>query len=368
MVKVTAIDAIPFEIPFRRPFAFASGLATVADHVLVRVHTDEGIVGHAEAPPRPYTYGESQASIVAAVHDWFAPALLGEDPFARERVSATLAHTIGNHTAKAAVDIALWDIVGQAVGQPCHALLGGYTDHVRVTHMLGLDEPAAMVAEAERIRDTYGIAAFKVKVGRTPYRVDVEAVRALRAALGHEVELYLDANRGWRGDDALRALDELSDVDIAMVEEPGLADHVLNRRRTVRRSPVPVVGDESCTRLAEVARLLLDGACDSISVKTSRTGFTDSVRILGLCEGLGAGVVLGNQIDGSVATLAGVAFAAAHRATAQRPAELSAYVDIADGLLEEPPEIADGRMAVTQRPGLGIAIDQDKLARYRVDR
>jgi L-alanine-DL-glutamate epimerase-like enolase superfamily enzyme len=368
VVKVTAIEAIPFEIPFLRPFAFASGIATVADHVLVRVHTDEGIVGHAEAPPRPYTYGESPASIVAAVHDWFAPALRGEDPFAVERIRATLAHTVGNHTAKAAVDIAMWDIVGQAVGQPCHRLLGGYAESVAVTHMLGLGEPGEMVDEAVRTRDTYGITAFKVKVGRTPFTVDVESVRALRAALGDDAELYLDANRGWRGDDALRALAELSDAAVAMLEEPGPADDLLTRRRTVERSPVPIVGDESCTRAAEVARLLLDRSCDMVSVKTSRTGFTDSAKIVGLCEGLGAGVVLGNQIDGSVATLAGVAFAAAHQATAERPAELSAFIDIADCLLAEPPQIVDGRMAPPQQPGLGVAIDEDKVARYRVDR
>jgi L-Ala-D/L-Glu epimerase len=368
VVKVTAIEAIPFEIPFRRPFAFASGVATVADHVLVRVRTDEGIVGHAEAPPRPYTYGESQTSIVAAVYDWFSPALTGADPFCRERISATLAPIVGNPTAKAAVDIALWDVIGQAVGQPVHSLLGGFAESVRVTHMLGLGSPSEMVDEASRVRDTYGISAFKVKVGRTPFAVDVEAVRALRAALGDDVELYLDANRGWRGDDALRALAALADAGVAMLEEPGRADDILTRRRTVERSPVPIVGDESCTRAAEVARLLLDGSCDMISIKTSRTGFTDSAKIVGLCEGLGVGVVLGNQIDGAVATLAGVTFAAAHRATAERPAELSAFVDIADHLLIEPPEIVDGRMAPPQRPGLGIAIDDDKVDHYRVDR
>jgi len=368
VVKVTAIEAIPFEIPFRRPFAFASGVAKVADHVLVKVRTDEGIVGHAEAPPRPYTYGESQTSIAAAVHDWFSPALAGADPFGRERISATLARIVGNPTAKAAVDIALWDVIGQAVGQPVHSLLGGYAESVRVTHMLGLGSPSEMVDEASRIRDTYGISVFKVKVGRTPFAVDVEAVRALRAALGDDVELYLDANRGWQGDDALRALVALADAGITMLEEPGKADDILTRRRTVGRSPVLIVGDESCTRAAEVARLLLDGSCDMISIKTSRTGFTDSAKIVALCEGLGAGVVLGNQIDGAVATLAGVTFAAAHRATAERPAELSAFVDMADDLLIEPPEIVDGRMAPPQRPGLGIAIDDDKVDRYRVDR
>jgi L-alanine-DL-glutamate epimerase-like enolase superfamily enzyme len=367
-VKITAIEAIPFEIPFRRPFAFASGVATVADHVLVSVRTDEGIVGYAEAPPRPYTYGESQTSIVAAVRDWFAPALAGADPFARERILATLSRTVGNPTARAAVDIAVWDVVGQSVGQPVHLMLGGYAASVEVAHMLGFGSPAEMVAEATEVRASLGISTFKVKVGRSPLSADVEVCAALRSTLGDDVELYADANRGWHGDEARRAVIALADVGVTMVEEPCPADDLLARHRVVERSPIPIVGDESCTRLGEVARLLLDHSCDLVSVKTSRTGFTESAKIVGLCEGLGAGVLVGNQIDGSIATLAGVTFAAAHRATAERPAELSAFRGIADDLLAEPPEIVDGRMTPPQRPGLGIMLDHDKVRRYRTDR
>lgn len=367
-MKITEIEAIPFEIPFARPFAFASGAAAVADHVLVRVNTDEGLVGHAEAPPRPYTYGESQVSIVAAVRDWFSPALAGLDPFRREQIADVLHRTVGNPTAKAAVDIAVWDVIGQALGQPVHSLLGGYASSVRVSHMLGLASPAEMADEALRIRDAYGITAFKIKVGRTPWTVDVAACRGLRTSLGDDVELYLDANRGWHAQDALSALDALAEVHIVMLEEPVPADDLFERRRVVERSPVPIVGDESCARLGEVARLLLDRSCDMVSVKTSRTGFTESAKIVGLCEGLGAGVVVGNQIDGTVGTAASVTLAAALRATAGRPAEVSAFLDMADHLLADPPDIVDGRMAPPQRPGLGIVLDDQKLDHYRTDR
>jgi L-alanine-DL-glutamate epimerase-like enolase superfamily enzyme len=152
-----------------------------------------------------------------------------------------------------------------------------------------------------------------------------------------------------------------------MVEEPGPADDVLARRRIVERSPVPVVGDESCTRPGEVARLLLDRSCDLVSIKTARTGFTESARILGLCEGLGAGVLVGSQMDGTIGTLAGVSLAAAHRVTAERPAELSAFLEMADDLLAEPPEILEGRMAPPERPGLGVVLDREKLAWFRTD-
>src|SRR5215831_7650691 len=103
-VKITKIEAIPFSIPYRKPLRFASGEVTAADHVLVRVHTDDGLIGTAEAPPRPYTYGETQQSIVAVIDTVFAPAVTGLSPLEREQVHHRLARTVGNPTARAAID------------------------------------------------------------------------------------------------------------------------------------------------------------------------------------------------------------------------------------------------------------------------
>ena len=115
-VKIVKVEAIPFAIPYRKPLRFASGEVHVADHVLVRVHTDDGVVGTAEAPPRPYTYGETQESIVAVIDKLFAPQLVGLTLLEREAVHARLDRTVGNPAAKAAVDMAIWDALGQTAG------------------------------------------------------------------------------------------------------------------------------------------------------------------------------------------------------------------------------------------------------------
>jgi L-alanine-DL-glutamate epimerase-like enolase superfamily enzyme len=366
-VKITEIEAIPFAIPYKKPLRFASGEAHVADHVLVRVRTDDGVVGVAEAPPRPYTYGETQESIVAVVEKLFAPALVGLTLLEREVAAARMARTVGNPAAKAAVDMAIWDALGRTLGVSVSQLLGGFTDRMRVSHMVGFASDAEMVAEAERVRDTYGIRVFKVKVGRRPVELDVGACRALREALGPDVELYVDGNRGWTPSEAARALRAMADLDLTLSEELCPADDVLGRRWLTAQTSVPTVADESATTPGEVTRELLGGSATAISIKTARTGFSTSQAILHQCEGLGAEVVMGNQIDGQIGTACTVAFGAAHRSSSRRAGELSNFLNMSDDLLTEPLEISGGELTVRPGPGTGIEIDPDKLARYRQD-
>lgn len=116
-MKITQVEAIPFAIPYVKPLKFASGEVHTAGHVLVRVHTDDGVSGVAEAPPRPFTYGETQASIIAVIQQLFAPQVVGRTLPEREAIGARVARTVGNPTAKAAIDMAIWDALGRTSGR-----------------------------------------------------------------------------------------------------------------------------------------------------------------------------------------------------------------------------------------------------------
>jgi L-alanine-DL-glutamate epimerase-like enolase superfamily enzyme len=366
-VKVTKIETTPFAIPYRKPLRFASGEVDVAAHVLVRVHTDTGLIGTAEAPPRPFTYGETQASIKGVIDSIFAPQLLGMSPLAREAVHAKLDRTVGNPAAKSAIDMALWDLIGQSLGVSVTELLGGYTDRMRVSHMVGFAQPGEMVDEAERVRDRYGITTFKVKVGRRPIQLDIDVCRALRAGLGDDVELYIDGNRGWTASESAAALRALDDVGLLFAEELCPADEVLGRRWLAAQSRIPLYADESATKQGEVTRELLAGAAHGVSIKTARTGFTHSQRVLSQCSGLGVEVVIGNQIDGQIGSLCAAVFGSAFELTSRRAGELSNFLDMTDDLLAEPLRIERGELRVPQGPGLGLRLDEDKLAHYRQD-
>ncbi|MFZ2238852.1 MAG: enolase C-terminal domain-like protein [Gordonia amarae] len=367
-MKITAIEAIPFAIPYRKPVRFASGEVHVAEHVLVRVHTDDGIVGVAEAPPRPYTYGETQGGIVAVINTIFAPAVVGLTLLEREIVTERLRRTIGNPTAKSALDMAIWDALGRTLDLRVVDMLGGFTDQLRVSHMLGFDDPAAMVDDAQRMVDTYGITTFKVKVGRRPVGLDTAVVRALRDRFGDRIELYVDGNRGWTASESARAMKDMSDLGLLFAEELCPADDVLGRRWLVEQLDVPFIADESVPTPADVTRESLSGSMTALSIKTARTGFTTSRRVHHLAEGLGLEVVMGNQIDGQVGTACSLAFGAAFASTSRHAGELSNFLDMADDLLTEPLQIRDGRLPTSPMPGTGFEIDPDKLAHYRTDR
>ena len=367
-MKITAIEAIPYAIPYTHPLKFASGEVTTADHILVRIHTDAGITGTADAPPRPYTYGETQTSIKVIVEDVFGPEIIGLDPFDREKVHEVMDRTINNQVAKGAVDIALWDLVGKALQTPVHKLLGGYTDSMRVSHMLGFKPAEELLEEAQRFGQEYGITTFKLKVGRRPLSLDIEACHVLREGLGDDVEIYLDANRGWSANEAMEVLRQTADLGLTMLEEPCDAKEAMSRRRLVDHSPIPIVADESVPTAGDASRELLSGGANAICIKTARSGFTEATEILGLCTGLGVDVTMGNQIDTQVGSMATVTFGAAHRASSARAGELSNFLDMSDDLLADPIQIHDGRISVRDLPGVGAEIDEDKLKHYRIDK
>ncbi|GAA4371358.1 enolase C-terminal domain-like protein [Paeniglutamicibacter cryotolerans] len=364
-MKIQRIEAIPYAIPYAHPLKFASGEVLVAEHILVRIHTDDGLVGEADAPPRPYTYGETQDSIKSIVEKVFAPAMIGLDAMDRGKVHAILNRTINNQVAKGAVDIALWDLMGKSLGAPVHKLLGGYADHMRVSHMLGFRPAQELLDEALRFGEEYGITTFKLKVGRRPLALDIEACHVLRAGLGEDVELYLDANRGWSANEALEVLRRTEGLGLTMLEEPCDAKEAMGRRRLVEKSPIPIVGDESVPTAGDVSRELLSGGSNAICIKTARSGFTEAQQILGLCTGLGVDVTMGNQIDTQVGSMATVTFGAAHEATTRKAGELSNFLDMSDDLMAEPIAILNGTISVRDVPGVGAAIDEDKLAHYR---
>lgn len=366
-MRIESVAVIPFQVPMREVVKFATGQLAALEHVLVRIRTDEGLVGQAEAPSRPMVYGESAASIVAAIGQWFGPAIKGLDPFAVEQVGARLAGVEHNHTAKAAIDMALHDIIGQASGVPLWRLLGGWSNEVELSHILGLGSPEQVAQQARSLIAQYGFRTLKLKAGIEPAR-DTAMVRAVREAVGPRVRLHVDVNHGYSSLVATRTIPDWEPYDIAWVEEPCPGWDVRGRELVAAATTIPLMADESTTTVAEVNAEIRRGTCRLISIKNARTGYSQSKRILDLCEANGVVPVTGSQGDTEIGCITSAHFHAAHRSTATGPAELSFFLDVADCIFTEPIRISDGKFTLSNAPGLGLAIDEGKLSHYRVDR
>lgn len=363
-MRIAKVEAIPFRIPLHHPVRWATGYADVADHVIIRVHTDEGLVGQAEAVPRPSIYGESQVSIFHAVRAWLHPMLQGEHPLDLERIWTKLNQVANNQTAKGAVDLALHDIAAQAAGVPLWRYLGGATDRVPVTWMTHL-KPPDEVAEEVSARAAEGLTMFKLKAGVDP-AADVAMVRLIRQRLGDSVRLYLDANQGYTLPVALRVSQAVADLGVEFIEEPLPVGQITARQQFARAGILPVLGDDSCCSPADVHRELSAGTVQIISVKPPRTGAYLSRKVIALAEATGAPCLIGTQGESMLGTVASAHVGAAFSQFAY-PGEYSLFTLLADDLLCEPLRFDQGWLQLPNRPGLGVEIDKDKLRHYRID-
>jgi L-alanine-DL-glutamate epimerase-like enolase superfamily enzyme len=365
-MKIEKIEAIPFSIPYSKPMKYGlRGYLESADHVLIRVTTEDGITGLGEAMPRPIIYGESQTSIVWAVESWIAPRLKGLPLFGVEKIWDEMEPLRGNNTAKGAVDIAIHDALGKSLGIPIYKLLGGWTDKIPVAWIVGQLGTEEMIEECLQARRE-GIKSYKVKVG-IDSKKDIEVIRLLREKLGDDAVIYVDANQAFSYHQASKVLPVMESYGIALVEEPIPIWDREGRVKLSRQITIPLMGDESVISPLDAKNQIDIGAITVISIKTPRTGYYQSRKIIHLAELAGFSCIIGTQVETDVGVLASAHFGAAFKIFAY-PAELTYFLTMKDSLLQNPPKIENGMMALPNRPGLGAELDEEKIKYYRKDK
>jgi L-Ala-D/L-Glu epimerase / N-acetyl-D-glutamate racemase len=364
-MKISKVDAIPFRIPLKMTTKWATGTQDAAEHVLVKIHTDEGMTGIAEAPPRPTIYGESVQSIKFAIDHWFGPMVVGLNPCETEKAWDRFKSISWNPTAKAAVDIAMHDLIGKMLNMPCYQLFGSWTDKISLSWCVNLNPIEQMVEEGKGMIENYGFKALKLKAGMDPKK-DVEMVKTMRKELGDDILLYVDANQGYDPFTAVKVIREMTEWGIAFVEEPCPVWDKRGRQMVSENIDIPLMGDESCFTPADVMREIELGSLRIILIKTARTGFTLTRKIIHLCEQAGIKNLHGMQGDTSIGTLASAQLCAGFRNTSiHYPSDLTFFLLLTDDFVEKPIQIKDGCLHLSGDPGLGILIDEGKFKRFQ---
>jgi L-alanine-DL-glutamate epimerase-like enolase superfamily enzyme len=362
MPEIAEIHTITFRLPLAGDLNWGkAGYIAAAEHVLVRLVTDTGHIGLAEAPPRPTIYGETTQSIHAIIQDYLKPALIGLDIFDRSRLKRVLDPVAGNNTAKGALDICLHDAKAASQGTDLLSYMQPSQRKVKVSYILGISDQETMLAEARSVYDR-GVRVFKVKVGRN-FANDLAVIDALvQEFSGSDVSLYADANEAFLPVSASDQLRQLAARGLLYVEEP-LATELIDQRARLRAEKIlPLISDDSAFTLSDLERELHFDTFDILNIKPARTGYTESLEMLAAATQLGKGVMVGSQASTTIGTIRAAIFAG--MPGIDHPSELSFFLKLEDEIVTRPLKLEDGFLDLDQL--VAVKIDDQKLAQVTV--
>lgn len=364
-MRITRIRAYRVDLPLHEgSYKWSGGKSvSVFDSTVVAVETDAGITGHGEVCPLGPFYLPAYAAGCRAGIAELGPHLLGEDPTQLTRLNRRMDAALQGHPyVKSGIDMACWDILGQATGQPVCVLLGGrYGDDFGLYRAVSQESPELMARRVSGYR-AEGYRRFQLKVGGDPHE-DIERIRSVAAQLQPGDRLIADANTGWTMHDAMRVVRAVRDVDVYIEQPCRTYEECLSVRRHCDH---PFVLDENIDSLEVLLRGHADQAMDVVNIKISKFGgLTKARQARDLCASLGIAMTIEDSWGGDIVTAA-----IAHLAHSTPPellfttTDFNSYVtvSVADGA----PKRANGRMAANNKPGLGVAPRMDVLGQALV--
>jgi len=360
-MKITKVEAYLVRVKFfgpALPYAWRGGERTGAESLLIAISTDEGIEGWGETSPH-LPAGPAKAFVESAC----ASLIVGEDPLDLNRLTGKVLD-LGSPEVAAGIEMALWDIAGKAWDLPLCKLLGGpLRETVPLTACMGIKEPEE-AAETAREYVAQGFRTVKTKGGRE-IRQDLEVIRAIREAVGPEVQVRLDANQGYSPDQGLRLMKELEPYDVQFFEQPCRKDLWKETAELRLRTRVPVALDEGADTPEELLRAIELGALDVAVVDFPPAGGILRVRgMAAMAEAAGIPLVMGSAHEMGVKTAAMLHVVASTPAFTY--ANDSTYYVQENDVLTEPLRVVDGALEVPMRPGLGVEVDREKVREYEV--
>ncbi|MCW5604363.1 MAG: mandelate racemase [Burkholderiales bacterium] len=384
MSGIASISTILVQLPTRREHKWTGLTEPIGRYILVKMTDEDGRTGWGEAAALKdwggefgRYFGESAAIVDLVIGRYLAPAVKGVDPANIIELHARMDAVIkGYPYAKAAVEFAAYDLAGKRLGVPVHMLLGGRSrDRIPVTHSIGLISVAEAEREAAQVTQE-GIRTIKIKVGGDARR-DIDVVRAVRNAAGSGVDICVDANEGYRTPgEAVVVLRQMEKYGLKYAEQPCMG---IERIAEVARAiDTPVMADESAWNAHDALQIAEQHAIDIVSIYTTKPGgLHKAMEVASVCRAAGIACNVNGSIETGVGNLANVQLAAAAPAVTlscvipvSTPAEHQrgqiGGIYYKDDLIAGPMKLTDGAVEVPPAAGMGIAVDESKIEKYRV--
>ena len=381
---LASLDLVHVSLPTRREHRWAGLSEPIGGYVLVKATGQDGTVGWGEAPALKdwggeygRYFGESPSTTIDVVTRYLAPAVIGCLPVDIIDLHGRMDRVIkGFPYAKAAVEFAVYDLAGRQLGLPVHQLLGGAARRrIPVTHSIGLIGIEEAEREVAKVA-AEGIRTIKIKVGIEPDR-DVAMVRRIRDTVGPSVELCIDANQGYRTPgEAIQTFRRMEAARITYFEQP--VEGIDRLAEVARAVDAPVMADESAWTAHDVIQIVEKRAAQIVSIYTTKPGgLFRAMQVAAVCKAAGIVCNVNGSVETGIGNLANLQLAAA-----AEPVVLSCVVPVStpaeaqsgqvggiyykDDLIAEPMRLVDGHLELPAGPGMGIAADAAKIARYTV--
>lgn len=362
-MHITKVELHTISLPLNEPFIVSYTAYDSIPAIIIKIHTNTGVVGYGESVPDEHVTGESLQGVHAALKHQLIPAVLGEDPRNIQHIHTKMNDALVlNGAAKAAIDIACYDILGKISNLPIYALLGGRKEeNPMIPMVLSILEPDVLAKQAKEAMDA-GYKEIKMKLGTDPIK-DVERVRAVREAVGPHIPIKVDANQGWKTvSTARKVMIDLEPYQLSWVEQPlPKGDHTFFKRLKEHTS-IPLMADESLVEPQDLRTFLLDQSVDYINIKLMKSGgIYPAHKLATQAELFSISCQIGSMVESSIASAAGF-----HVATSKQniiSTEISGptrfSIDTGNLSYNIPyVQLPDG-------PGLGIEVDDAKIEHMR---
>jgi len=351
-LAIERIEVYSVTLRYREPFRIAPGASTESHNTVVKILTDYEVVGWGESSPSQRVTGENPETVVEAL-DKIVPKLIGMCPLRIEQDIELMDSIVeGNPSAKAAVDMALHDILGKTGRKPLFMLMGGYRTEVLTDITLGIKSPKEMAKDAVRAVNK-GFKALKVKVGVNPTE-DFERIKLIRKAVGDNIDVRLDANQGWTPKQAIEVLNKIEKFNIQFAEQPVPAEDLKGLVKVRKNSPIPIMADESVHSPEDALRLIMAEAVDLINIKLMKCGgILKGRKIADVAEAAGIPCMIGCMGESEIGIAAGAHLAAAVKNI--QYADLDSDILLKDKLVKKGGVKVKNSMRIfPKRHGLGI--------------
>jgi L-alanine-DL-glutamate epimerase-like enolase superfamily enzyme len=360
-MKITKITGHHVRIPLIHPAKWSGGTRHSAPAFILEVHTDEGIVGLGEC------VGPTIPVVKTIVTEELSQFLIGQDPLKTELLVRRMEEFARNWLqlgayAISGLEMALLDIKGKWLNTPVYNLLGGKCKkEVGYAGYLFIDEPEVNAKLALDYKNK-GYSEIKIKVGRDLGQDD-DTLAAIRDAVGWDMKIRIDANMNWNVPTAIKWIKALQKYNIMYVEQP-VPDYDLDGMAAVRRAvDVPIAADESCSSVERVLEMIKRDSCDVFVVYVSEAGGLSRARtIASIADSCGKWCTMGTWAETGVATIAGAHVIAS--STNFVFCNDSHYMLQSDDIIDEPLKITDGKISMSDKPGLGVSLDRERIERY----